>query len=110
MYLEPIITSFSLHPGEEVRDEPRRMAEVGVEVEEVIVIPVDREPHGRQHGRPEPELAGPVDDVDVGQRRPRLVRDPPRPVRRVVVDDQIEACGAASRIASTSGGRFAASS
>src|SRR5208282_1961108 len=54
------------HAIEQGRDEPGRMAEVGVEVQQIVVLVADREGDGLQHGCAHTELARPVHHVNRG--------------------------------------------
>ena len=63
------------HPGQDGREEPRRVAAVGVHVQEVVVLVLDRVAHRVEDRRAQPELAGPVDHVHVLGSRPEVIRD-----------------------------------
>ena len=82
------MTSWSAMPASRAGHVARRVAEVGVEVEEQVVAVLDGEAHGREDGRAQAELAGAVDDVDPRVGGGQLVGERAGAVGRVVVDDQ----------------------
>ena len=96
------------HAGENRGDEAGRMAEVGVEVQEIVESVLDRVFHRLQDRRAESELAGAVDHVDARQARGDLVGELAGAVGRVVVDDQHRSVRR-SRIASTNGRKLSSS-
>ena len=64
------------------------MAEIRVQIQEIVKLVLDRESDRGQDRRPQTELAGAMDHVNVGKRRSKLIGDLPGAVGRVVVDDQ----------------------
>jgi hypothetical protein len=69
------------------------MAEVGVEVKQVIKVMVDRIPDRGQGGRSQAELAGPMQHIHIRQVPSDLVGNPAGSVRRVIVDHEDRAIG-----------------
>jgi hypothetical protein len=64
------------------------MAEVGVHVDEQIVIVLQSVAHAGQDGRAQAELAGAVQDVDARVGRRQLIRQRASAVGRIVINDQ----------------------
>ena len=98
------------HPLQQVGNEPGGVAEIGVEVEQVIEMMVDREPDRRQGRRAQPQLARPVQHVDVWQSIAQISSAIwPVPSGELSSITRIEQSGANWRIVSTSGLRLPAS-